>query len=747
MQSTIKRRLATVGVAAALALGGALFASPIASAAQLAPLSTDPAYFTIVDKDLNVIPENTTPVVKPQMGKIILVDPGKWNLPVERFSYTWQRVNKTTGAATNLTGCGTTNLTHIPYTVTCRDYVPVLTDINSYIRVNITAHPANAADTAATISLTTTATVIGVNPALTEPMTAAMYKPAAQGGLPEIWGDIWTTAYGWMDNSPPSGNISGGSGTGNETSYPNQTAVRGIHLRAGGTGTYEDPVTFAIGNSVLPYGTIVYIPWYGKYFIHEDSCGACGRDYSGGRTSMPDPDFPNGWLLAPGTDGGPAMIHFDPWIDGRYGDWPDVMACEMALTKYNPDGSPMFFPYILNAQPNHPVNETPIFENATSSCNGEYVGWDNSVTPKQPLKDADGVPLMKEGIGENLVDVLTVGPIIQKLPPAGLGLATDAPGVGLCLTDPGNSKTIGTKLTLEPCDGGTHQNFTFSGAGGGVYINNLCVDASNGLGTSINPRTLTLQRCNQNQQQQWLEHPEGTFGNLGGAGGMCSIDGINLIGGAAVSGGSAVNDGYCHWDYTHSGGQKDQEIIVTVSDTAIKPGAKIQVSGKGQSTPGAILFLVSEDGTYVEELIDVIADYFGEFTVEVTIPANLPNGKYQIEVVGYRGEEDKNGKPIIGIVPKTDPAFDGLSTAIYAQSQLPTTGGAVPDNFRKVDRSKPMVGLSVFMTYTDPKGPGADTGGAATTGSPWLPIAGLALGSGLVLAIGLGLARRRSSES
>ncbi|MGP0091060.1 MAG: hypothetical protein ACLPKB_14040, partial [Xanthobacteraceae bacterium] len=76
----------------------------------------------------------------------------------------------------------------------------------------------------------------------------------------------YTTGYASGDNTPPGstsvtiGNLSG---------------------RAGGKGTYDDPITLAVGHSIIkgadipdyPAGTKFYIPNLRKYFAALDTCG------------------------------------------------------------------------------------------------------------------------------------------------------------------------------------------------------------------------------------------------------------------------------------------------------------------------------------------------------------------------------------------------------------------------------------------------------------------------------------------
>jgi hypothetical protein len=97
------------------------------------------------------------------------------------------------------------------------------------------------------------------------------------------------TMYGYPDNSPP----------GNGIQFP------GLHKAAGGTGTYDDPLTFATDPTEEKPGTRIYIPAYLKYAIMEDGCVACESDWK----SMK-------W-------------HFDIWLPSNAGtDSAKVQNCE-----------------------------------------------------------------------------------------------------------------------------------------------------------------------------------------------------------------------------------------------------------------------------------------------------------------------------------------------------------------------------------------------------------------------------------
>mmetsp|Transcript_28659 Transcript_28659/g.33849 ORF Transcript_28659/g.33849 Transcript_28659/m.33849 type:complete len:236 (+) Transcript_28659:70-777(+) len=129
------------------------------------------------------------------------------------------------------------------------------------------------------------------------------------------------TFYGAGDNCPPGGDIA----------YPT------IHDSAGGTGTYDDPITCASDKSWLPKGTIVYIAAYKKYFIMEDECEECEEDYSK-----------------------KGKYHIDGWIG------PDTIEkgstnCEIQLSIGSTD-------FVINPGHSHDVDITPFFSCSGGNC-------------------------------------------------------------------------------------------------------------------------------------------------------------------------------------------------------------------------------------------------------------------------------------------------------------------------------------------------------------------------------------------
>eukprot|EP01089_Gocevia_fonbrunei_P012568 TRINITY_DN3011_c0_g1_i1.p1 TRINITY_DN3011_c0_g1~~TRINITY_DN3011_c0_g1_i1.p1 ORF type:complete len:148 (-),score=27.13 TRINITY_DN3011_c0_g1_i1:32-475(-) len=85
---------------------------------------------------------------------------------------------------------------------------------------------------------------------------------------------MYVTSYGYDDNSPPSAQIA----------YPKNAGYPTIHNEATeGTGTYNNPSTFATDPNEIAIGTIIYVTFLKKYYIMEDSCGQCEIDWRSGK--------------------------------------------------------------------------------------------------------------------------------------------------------------------------------------------------------------------------------------------------------------------------------------------------------------------------------------------------------------------------------------------------------------------------------------------------------------------------------
>lgn len=138
----------------------------------------------------------------------------------------------------------------------------------------------------------------------------------------------YTTGYGWPDNTPPSAEISDGV----------------IHSSAGGTGTFADPITVAVGHTITgskdildyPKGTKFYFPFLLKYGIVEDTCGDGNTPQNG-----------------PCHTGYKGNVWLDLWVGGKGLPASGTLACEDAITDIHQ--------VILNPVSTYPVNAGPVY--------------------------------------------------------------------------------------------------------------------------------------------------------------------------------------------------------------------------------------------------------------------------------------------------------------------------------------------------------------------------------------------------
>jgi len=132
------------------------------------------------------------------------------------------------------------------------------------------------------------------------------------GGGESVRTDVFVTAYTWFDNTPPSSTV---------ISHPV------LHKAAGGTGTYADPVTIAVGHSRktgqdvldIPPGTRIYLPDVRRYFIVEDTCG-----------DGPTPE--EGPCHTGAGKYGDATVWIDMWIGGKGESQSFVRKCARKAT-------------------------------------------------------------------------------------------------------------------------------------------------------------------------------------------------------------------------------------------------------------------------------------------------------------------------------------------------------------------------------------------------------------------------------
>lgn len=123
--------------------------------------------------------------------------------------------------------------------------------------------------------------------------------------------NAWITGYSYWDNSPP------GSAA---------IARPVVHQQAGGTGTWQNPITIAVGHGSGGWnyapGTRIYLTGLHKYAVVEDLCGACGTSHHG----------------AP---------HLDLYIGGESTTARVANACAMKITAMQK--------IVVNPRPHYPV--------------------------------------------------------------------------------------------------------------------------------------------------------------------------------------------------------------------------------------------------------------------------------------------------------------------------------------------------------------------------------------------------------
>ena len=139
-------------------------------------------------------------------------------------------------------------------------------------------------------------------------LAAVSFSSAAAGGSLEQNVAAYITGYGYWDNTPP------GSST---ISHPRK------HRRAGGTGTFNDPITIAVGHTLngrrdvldMPAGTKFYLRRLKKYAIVEDTCGDGSAPQNG-----------------PCHTGFRGHIWLDLWVGGKHSSAASSANCQSRIT-------------------------------------------------------------------------------------------------------------------------------------------------------------------------------------------------------------------------------------------------------------------------------------------------------------------------------------------------------------------------------------------------------------------------------
>ncbi len=142
--------------------------------------------------------------------------------------------------------------------------------------------------------------------------------------------EVYLTGYSFWDNTPP-GTVM--------ISHPR------MHSYAAGSGTYDDPVSLAVGHKFVsganmldfPAGTMFYLPRLRKYTLVEDTCG--------------DGAHPENGPCHIGYQGRPWI---DIYVDGEQVGREESDTCMYKITDIQPA--------IMDPKPDYPVFEGPISE-------------------------------------------------------------------------------------------------------------------------------------------------------------------------------------------------------------------------------------------------------------------------------------------------------------------------------------------------------------------------------------------------
>ena len=167
---------------------------------------------------------------------------------------------------------------------------------------------------------------------LIEKIRVRLQEPAQSEPPEETTLRVFLTGYSFWDNTPP---------------QSTQIARPVVHDEAGGTGTYEDPVTIAVGHRIevdehsldFPQGTRFYLPGLQKYAVVEDLCG--------------DGDTPQTGPCHIGYRGHPWL---DLYIGGEQHDAEQAEACARQITKIQP--------VLIHPRADHPVLPGEVLQTA-----------------------------------------------------------------------------------------------------------------------------------------------------------------------------------------------------------------------------------------------------------------------------------------------------------------------------------------------------------------------------------------------
>jgi hypothetical protein len=97
-------------------------------------------------------------------------------------------------------------------------------------------------------------------------LAACLFPAVVQANVPEQTFTAFITGYSSETNQPPNSTV---------------IWLDGNRGNAGGSGTYDDPITVAVAKGRFKYGTVFYVPHLKRYFKAEDLCPPCTSGHKG----------------------------------------------------------------------------------------------------------------------------------------------------------------------------------------------------------------------------------------------------------------------------------------------------------------------------------------------------------------------------------------------------------------------------------------------------------------------------------
>jgi hypothetical protein len=277
---------------------------------------------------------------------------------------------------------------------------------------------------------------------------------------------VWLSTYDWWNNSPAGCGIEYAQ----EYGYPtiDNCAGNSVNNAPGRTGAYNDPITYASQDSGVfnyPPGTIIYIPYFSKYFILEDLCSTC-------YTSQPQADlWVGGVSQSQESDPSPSNI---------------VNLWQQETVIVNPPGD-------------EPVNTTPFYEaNPETGLQGG-----GGAPPSGHITSALNTAKCLDDMNNATANGTRMRIWDCSSLPTTWTVNTDGTITfgGKCMEVKGNATANGSEVDLWDCNGGANQKWTQSNGNLVGVQSGRCLDLPGG--NTTNGTYIDIWDCGTGNNQKW----------------------------------------------------------------------------------------------------------------------------------------------------------------------------------------------------------------------------------------------------